>query len=58
MKELFISGKFLPGKPYESSSTFAKTGSKVSARYNYTYHWDGSRWLITSHNYSAMPEKQ
>jgi len=37
---------------------FAKTGSKVSARYSYTYRWDGSRWLITSHHSSAMPEKQ
>ncbi|TFH29435.1 MAG: DUF4440 domain-containing protein [Deltaproteobacteria bacterium] len=38
--------------------TFAKTGTKVGARYSYTYHWDGSRWLITSHHSSAMPEKQ
>jgi hypothetical protein len=37
---------------------FAKTGSKVKARYSYTYRWDGSRWLITSHHSSAMPEKQ
>lgn len=37
---------------------FAKTGAKVSARYSYTYRWDGSRWLITSHHSSAMPEKQ
>jgi uncharacterized protein (TIGR02246 family) len=37
---------------------FAKTGSKVSARYSYTYRWDGARWLITSHHSSAMPEKQ
>ena len=36
---------------------FAKTGSKVSARYSYTYRWDGARWLITSHHSSAMPEK-
>jgi uncharacterized protein (TIGR02246 family) len=37
--------------------TFAKTGEKVSARYTYTYHWDGKQWLITSHHSSAMPEK-
>ena len=37
---------------------FAKTGAKVSARYSYSYRWDGSRWLITSHHSSVMPEKQ
>ncbi|MGZ6236893.1 MAG: DUF4440 domain-containing protein [Syntrophales bacterium] len=37
---------------------FAKTGAKVSARYSYTYRWDGERWLITSHHSSAMPEKR
>ncbi|MFD0738962.1 DUF4440 domain-containing protein [Lysobacter koreensis] len=40
------------------SFTFAKTGVTVSARYSYTYHWDGARWLITSHHSSAMPEKK
>ena len=38
--------------------TFAKTGAQVSGRYSYTYRWDGSRWLITSHHSSVMPEKQ
>jgi uncharacterized protein (TIGR02246 family) len=36
--------------------TFAQTGEVVSARYTYTYKWDGSKWLITSHHSSAMPE--
>lgn len=36
--------------------TFAKTGAVVSGRYSYTYLWDGSKWLITSHHSSVMPE--
>lgn len=35
---------------------FTETGESVSARYSYTYSWDGSEWLITSHHSSAMPE--
>jgi len=38
--------------------TYAKTKAQVSGRYSYTYHWDGSRWLITSHHSSVMPEKK
>lgn len=37
--------------------TFAKTGAVVSGRYSYTYRWNGSAWLITSHHSSVMPEK-
>jgi uncharacterized protein (TIGR02246 family) len=37
--------------------TFAKTGTIVKGRYTYTYRWDGSKWLITTHHSSAMPEK-
>lgn len=37
--------------------TFGKTGATVKARYSYSYRWDGSKWLITSHHSSAMPEQ-
>ncbi|RYZ08762.1 MAG: SgcJ/EcaC family oxidoreductase [Comamonadaceae bacterium] len=32
------------------------SGATVAARYSYTYRWDGSRWLITTHHSSAMPQ--
>lgn len=38
--------------------TFAKTGVSISGRYSYTYRWNGSEWLITSHHSSAMPENK
>jgi hypothetical protein len=36
--------------------TFARTGEEISGRYSFTYRWNGSKWLITSHHSSAMPE--
>jgi len=36
---------------------FARTGKSVNGRYTFTYHWNGSKWLITSHHSSLMPEK-
>ncbi|QDZ41075.1 SgcJ/EcaC family oxidoreductase [Euhalothece natronophila Z-M001] len=36
--------------------TFADTGEIVTARYSYTYQWDGSEWLIVSHHSSELPE--
>ena len=38
--------------------TFAKTGASVSGRFSFTYRWNGSEWLITSHHSSVMPEKK
>ncbi|MBB3163078.1 SgcJ/EcaC family oxidoreductase [Rhizobium laguerreae] len=34
-----------------------KNGSKVPARYTYTYEFKDGNWLITSHHSSMMPEK-
>lgn len=36
--------------------TYAKTGQEIRGRYTFTYRWDGSKWLITSHHSSPMPE--
>ena len=36
--------------------TYARTGESVSGRYTFTYGWGGSKWLITSHHSSVMPE--
>jgi uncharacterized protein (TIGR02246 family) len=35
--------------------TFADK-TQVSARYTFTYAWDGNAWKISSHHSSAMPE--
>lgn len=35
--------------------TFADK-STVSARYTFTYAWDGKEWKISAHHSSAMPE--
>lgn len=36
--------------------TFGSTGEVVPARYSFSYRWDGSKWLITSHHSSVLPE--
>jgi hypothetical protein len=32
-------------------------GSTLHARYTFTYQWDGTSWLITSHHSSFMPQR-
>ena len=34
-----------------------KDGSKVPARYTFTYEFKDDKWLISSHHSSAMPDK-
>lgn len=38
--------------------SFGSTGEVVPARYTFTYTWDGSKWLITSHHSSVQPQAQ
>jgi uncharacterized protein (TIGR02246 family) len=38
--------------------TYAKTGEVIKGRYTFTYRWDGSKWLISSHHSSMMPENK
>lgn len=35
-----------------------KDGTKVHARYTFTYRWDGHKWLISSHHSSALPNAE
>jgi hypothetical protein len=38
--------------------TYAKSGEVIKGRYTFTYRWDGSKWLISSHHSSVMPENK
>lgn len=38
--------------------TFSLSGGRqVPARYTFTYGWDGTQWLITTHHSSLMPDE-
>jgi uncharacterized protein (TIGR02246 family) len=38
--------------------TFDPSKEIVHARYTFTYHWSGGRWLITSHHSSVLPPEK
>lgn len=40
------------------SFTFKKTGITAKARYTFTYKWNGTQWLITSHHSSRIPDEE
>lgn len=38
--------------------TYGTTGKKITGRYSFTYDWDGSKWLISHHHSSILPEQE
>jgi uncharacterized protein (TIGR02246 family) len=38
--------------------TFSPSKEIAHARYTFTYHWSGGRWLITSHHSSLQPPEK